>query len=487
MFHSNRRRIALAYAALIISVSASLGVFVVEYGQRDYSRYALAFLFAMAVTSGLAIGVAVRIGWQMTEALDRLARLADRLASGKAVEPVVVDSDDEVSDLAQSFNAMALTLQRKINGIEEHQVEAAAILNGIGDGVVIVDEALRVVSVNLAAEQILEVDEETARGASVAEVLRHHDVVGQLELGKQTDEPLVVEIGRDRHQVQVVVTPVHIGAITRQVILFQDVTELRRAETIRRDFVANVSHELRTPLTSLRLLVETLEDGALDDPTVARDFLSRMHGEVDRLNQMVEELLELARIESGRVGYRFRRANLSAAVGDAVERMRPQADRQSIDLVVTLPADPVEALIDPDRLHQVIVNLVHNAVKFTPSGGTIRVEVRRGDPFHEVSIADTGVGVSGEALSRLFERFYKVDRSRASPGTGLGLAIVKHLVLGHGGKVWAESPGPGQGATFHIELPSGFGPKRGDTGLSYRLAANLRPEASRNETNQTEG
>jgi two-component system phosphate regulon sensor histidine kinase PhoR len=145
-------------------------------------------------------------------------------------------------------------------------------------------------------------------------------------------------------------------------------------------------------------------------------------------------------------------------------------------------------LIDADRLHQVIVNLVHNAIKFTPSGGTVRVEVRKGQPYHEISIADTGIGVAPEAVNRLFERFYKVDSSRGSPGTGLGLAIVKHLVLAHGGKVWAESPGPGLGATFHIALPSSIGPRQGAPGFGYRLAENLRPEAlTRNEAGAAEG
>jgi two-component system phosphate regulon sensor histidine kinase PhoR len=265
------------------------------------------------------------------------------------------------------------------------------------------------------------------------------------------------------------------------------VTELRRAETIRRDFVANVSHELRTPLAALLLLVETLENGALEDPTVAKEFLGRMHGEVDRLNQMVEELLELARIESGRVRYQYRRANLATVVGEAVERMRPQADRQNIRLELNVPTDSVDALVDPDRLHQVIVNLVHNAVKFTPSGGSIQVSVVPGESQHEISIADTGVGVSADALSRLFERFYKVDRSRASPGTGLGLAIVKHLVLAHGGKVWAESPGRGLGTTFHIALPAGVGPRRRGPAPGFRVTANLRPGATSHEVGLTEG
>ena len=479
-------RIALGYVLLISGAAVALGVYFVFSSQFSFDNAAAIAIWALLTSIG-AILMTVSIRGQTTRQLDRLTHMARKLASGDAVEPVTIDPTDEVASLVESFNDMAVSLQRKIEGIEQQRVEAAAILDGMGDGVVIVDEQLRVVSINRAAERILEVGDAVARGASVAEVVRHHDVVGLLNLDKHTEGPLVVEIGRDRHQVQVVVTPVRIGDRTRQIILLQDVTELRRAETIRRDFVANVSHELRTPLAALRLLVETLEDGAMEDPPAAKEFLGRMHGEVDRLNQMVEELLELARIESGRVQYRFRKSDLSLVVGEAVERMRPQAERQGIDLVLDLSPGPVEALVDPDRLHQVVVNLVHNAVKFTPASGSIRVAVRRGDPRHEITIADTGVGVSAEALPRLFERFYKVDRSRSSPGTGLGLAIVKHLVMAHGGLVWAESPGPGQGTTFHIELSAGLAPRTRESELGYRVSASLQPEAPKEKRNPSEG
>jgi two-component system phosphate regulon sensor histidine kinase PhoR len=486
VFDQLNGRSALANVLLIVVAAVSLDVYLVASSQMVIDR-AVPILIWAVLTSAGALLLTARLSSQTTNQLDRLTRMARRLAAGDAVEPIVVDPTDEVATLVESLNDMAVSLQRKIEGIEQQRVEAAAILDGMGDGVVIVDEELRVVSINRAAERILEVGDAIARGASVVEVVRHHDVVGLLDLGKHAEGPLVVEIGRDRHQVQVVVTPVRIGDRIRQIILLQDVTELRRAETIRRDFVANVSHELRTPLAALRLLVETLEDGALDDPPAAKEFLGRMHGEVDRLNQMVEELLELARIESGRVQYRFRKSDLSLVVGEAVERMRPQAERQGIDLVLDAPAEPVETVIDPDRLHQVIVNLVHNAVKFTPSGGSIRVTVRRSDPRREITIADTGVGVSAEALSRLFERFYKVDRSRSSPGTGLGLAIVKHLVLAHGGQVWAESPGPGQGTTFHIELSAGLGTRPRESQLGYRVTASLHPEAFDERKHGSEG
>jgi two-component system phosphate regulon sensor histidine kinase PhoR len=222
---------------------------------------------------------------------------------------------------------------------------------------------------------------------------------------------------------------------------------------MRRDFVANVSHELRTPLASLQALVETLDGGALEDPPAAREFLGRMHVEVDGLRQMVEELLELSRIESGRMKLRLELTDVGEVVGEAARRLSAQAERQGVELHIRTPIEEIDASIDASRVQQIVVNLVHNAIKFTPPQGKVDVSVERRGRHAAVLVADTGIGVAPDELSRLFERFYKVDRSRSSSGTGLGLAIVKHLVQAHGGRVWAESPGEGMGTTFHVLLP----------------------------------
>ncbi len=417
------------------------------------NRLALVVGVATSATAVLAIVLAIIIARVTAGPLARLTKMARLLASGHLSERIAVDTRDEVGQLAEAFNDMANELRQKIDAIEQQRSETSAILAGMADGVVIVDRDGRVVALNRAAERMLEIDEAAARGRSVAEVIRQHELIEHLARGGVPGEPLVVALGREHRQVQVVVTPVRVKGTLRQVVLLQDVTELRRAELIRRDFVANVSHEIRTPLASLRALVETLEDGALADPPAAREFLARMHVEVDGLSQMVEELLELARIESGRVRFDFAKTDVGSVVEAAAERLRPQAERQGLVLTIDRPAEPVEAVIDADRVRQVVINLVHNAVKFTPPGGSITVAVERNADEVTITVVDTGVGVAREDLPRLFERFYKTDRSRASPGTGLGLAIVKHLVQAHGGRVWAESAGEGRGATFTVALP----------------------------------
>jgi two-component system phosphate regulon sensor histidine kinase PhoR len=236
------------------------------------------------------------------------------------------------------------------------------------------------------------------------------------------------------------------------VVLLQDLTELRRLERARRDFVANISHELRTPLASLKALSETLQEGAIEDPAVAKDFLEKINAETDRLAQMVNELSELSRIESGEVPLSIEPIFLAEAVKRVVERLKAQADRAGLSLVVDIPSDLPEALADRERIEQVLVNLIHNAIKFTPPGGQINIAAKAEGDDIQVSVADTGVGIPADDLPRIFERFYKADKARAGGGTGLGLAIAKHIVEAHGGRIWAESI-EGRGSTFTFTLP----------------------------------
>ncbi|MBN1318233.1 MAG: PAS domain-containing sensor histidine kinase, partial [Anaerolineales bacterium] len=213
------------------------------------------------------------------------------------------------------------------------------------------------------------------------------------------------------------------------------------------------SHELRTPLASLRALVETLQDGALDDPPAARHFLSLMENETDALAQMVEELLELSRIESGRVPLRLAPTPVAELINQPVERLRQQAQRADLALSIDLAPDLPPVLADPERAGQIVTNLVHNAIKFTRGDGQIKVSAYARDDEVVIEVRDTGIGIPDNDLSRIFERFYKADHARSSGGTGLGLAIARHLVEGHGGRIWAESV-EGQGSVFYFTLRS---------------------------------
>ncbi|MFN3309766.1 MAG: sensor histidine kinase, partial [Anaerolineales bacterium] len=235
-------------------------------------------------------------------------------------------------------------------------------------------------------------------------------------------------------------------------MLLQNLTRQRYLETVRRDFISNISHELRTPLASLKALTETLQEGALDDPPAAHKFLMQIEKEVDSLSHMVSELLELSRIESGQVPLRLKPFSPHEILQKAVDRLGIQAERAGLKVVVDCDPNIPQVLADPSRLEQVVGNLFHNAIKFTPAGGQITLSAKPQNGNILFCVADSGIGIPAEDLPRIFERFYKTDRARASGGTGLGLAIAKHVVEAHGGYIWAESI-ESQGSKFFFVIP----------------------------------
>ncbi len=416
---------------------------------------------ALIVAALLAVILAVIVARVTTGRIQALTAHARQLADGDLERSFSVQGRDEVSQLAGAFNEMASEVRDHIQAVEDQRERLAAVLSHMADGVIIVGRDGVVQLMNPAASRLLQVPPSRAEGRSVMTLVQDHELAelaGAAIAGDTAAErPRLIELGAHgrRRAIQAMASRIPGGEDggSRVLLMLQDVTELRRAETMRREIAANISHELRTPVAALKALVETLEDGALEDPEVARDFLGRMHVEVDGLAQLVEELLELSRIESGQVSLRLQSADLGSVVVAAAERLRPQAERLGVDFAVQEPGELPLVRIDPERIQQVVINLVHNAVKFTPPGGNITVSVEQREDEILVSVADNGVGISPDALPRLFERFYKADKARAGGGTGLGLAIAKHLVQAHGGRIWAESPGEGQGSTFTFAIP----------------------------------
>jgi two-component system phosphate regulon sensor histidine kinase PhoR len=275
----------------------------------------------------------------------------------------------------------------------------------------------------------------------------------------------------DASFLQVAVTPIREGASRGQLVMLHDLTQVRRLETVRRDFISNLSHELRTPLASLRAVVETLQDGALSDPRSAERFLDHAANEIDLLTQMTEELLELSRIESGRVPLQLAPTTVVDLLEPAVHRLQRQAKRKKLKLTTEVPAGLPMVLADAGRISQVVTNLLHNAIKFTPPKGEIAITASMaGQPEPGdgpavgaaetilIEVSDTGIGIPAEDLARVFERFYKSDPARSHAddkgGTGLGLAIARRIVEAHGGRIWAESK-KGKGSAFYFTLPVG--------------------------------
>ncbi len=345
--------------------------------------------------------------------------------------------------------------------------QVAILLEHIETGVLIVDDQRRIVESNSAALRLLGAREDGLNGKSLLEATLSYELLSLLTTVRQTGQTRQQEIRRNEPKARVLrvrIVPFSASDPTlepvpgrndaidnRFLLLMEDVTELRRLETVRRDFVANVSHELRTPLASIRAMAETLQDGAVDDPAVSGRFLRIIVAEVERLTRILEDLLVLSRAES-----QIPERNafpMHTLIRDVVERFQQQAKKAGITLSYTTPT-PLMVLASPDLMEQVLVNLVDNAIKYTQSGGQIEVTAEAQDEQVIVHVADTGIGIMSQDLPRIFERFYRVDkaRSRQSGGTGLGLSIVKHIVEMHGGNVTVNSE-YGRGSTFSFSLP----------------------------------
>ncbi|MFZ5916202.1 MAG: ATP-binding protein [Chloroflexota bacterium] len=424
-----------------------------EQVQASVGRLRQTVLTAAAAAVLLAILLAVLIAQRTTDPVRQLTQVAGRLAEGDLNVRLLPRTHDEVGQLTRAFNLMAGQLRDQVAGLAGEQGRLAAVMEHMADGVLITDNAGRVRLINPAAAQLLEVSEPEALGRTFAQVVRHHQLIELWQRCRDQSEEQIstVEIGYKGLFLQAIVTPFREAAAQSYLLILQDLTRIRRLETVRRDFISNISHELRTPLAGLRALVDTLRDGALEDPPAARHFLDRMETEVDALTQMVRELLELSRIESGQAPLRLAARPVAEVLVSPVDRLLPQAERAGLSLVIDLPPDLPAVWADAERVGQVMSNLVHNAIKFTPEGGrvTVSAAVRADEVI--VSVHDTGVGIPAEDLARIFERFYKSDRARSGGGSGLGLAIAKHIVQGHGGRIWVESL-EGQGSTFHFSL-----------------------------------
>jgi two-component system phosphate regulon sensor histidine kinase PhoR len=411
-------------------------------------------LAAVLITALVAALLGFAIGGTVLRPLGRLARAARSIAAGNLSERVRPRPSGEVGDVADAFNQMAKSLEEIVGAISQERTRLVAVLDSSADAVLALDSEGRITLTNQAAERILGRSQQEMIGNPFVWVMPDDQVVQALRVCREEGSQKTCLVERPNRQcLQVTIAPIIGGGEWTALAVFHDVTEARRVEQTRRDFVANVSHELRTPLASIKSVIETLSSGALDDRAAAQDFLSRADAEVDRLVQIVEELLELSRLESGQAPLAEEPVNMGEVLSRAVERLRPQADKKKLNLTLDVAADLPAIMGDADRLERAALNLLHNAIKFTDGGGSISVSAAPGDDVVTVEVSDSGVGIAAEDLPRIFERFYKADRARGSGGgTGLGLAVVKHVVEAHGGAVSVESL-EGHGSTFRFSLP----------------------------------
>ncbi len=418
--------------------------------------FALVFLI-LAV--GLLIGLLINIHYtnRHLNVLEDLTNAAKELGEGRFQEiriPENMGQLIEMQELGEALRKTADQTEEQFNALRKEQAMLSAVLDHMTDGVLIADDDGRVQMLNNAAEKLFRIDNEQALGRSVVEVMRHYSLVELWEKTKNGEpETITMEMGAAHKYLQVVGISLEKDLPGRSMLLFQDLTQTHQLEIVRRDFISNISHELRTPMAGLKAISETLLDGALDDPPVARKFIVRMDSEVDNLSQMVNELLELSRIEAGRSNFEFQRSEPCQLMGKVVDRMTLQAERVGLSLTWDCPPDLPRVFADPGRISQVFVNLIHNAIKFTPNGGHIHLSAWQDGDKVVFKVSDNGVGIPAKDIGRIFERFYKADRARSGGGTGLGLSICKHIVDAHNGQIWVESEG-NVGSNFYFSLPS---------------------------------
>lgn len=361
---------------------------------------------------------------------------------------------NELDELEKMINSQAQGIQQQIMQFSSNNKAFSAILSSMSDGIALVDQNRQVKLINRSAAEFFNTSILQAEGRSIVEGIRNHDVEEIHEKCRRNQQMQMadIEIMPGHRFLRCIATPLTTDLAGSVLLLFQDLTRIHQLEIIRQDFVSNVSHELRTPLASLKSLVETIQETAANDQKATGKFLEMMNREIDNLTQMVQELLELSRIESGKVPLDRKPASPPAIIQRAEERMHMQAERAKLKIFKHCANDLPDVLVDINRLEQVFVNLIHNAIKFTAPGGIITLGAEQKENSIVFSISDTGTGIPPRDLERIFERFYKVDRARAEQGTGLGLSIARHLVEAHGGKIWAESA-LSKGSTFSFSIP----------------------------------
>lgn len=442
------RRGAVVCAVLLL---AFLGVAGLQSGAVWQAAAALTLLGA--VTGYAAAGALA--SRRAAQSIRQVTRGIDRIAAGDLDYRVDVQSAQEASSLAAAFNRMGDSLTDAMRDLAGERNKLSAVLDTMSDGVIVVDSREEVTLINSAAAALFG-GESQARRAPLSAVNIDHQLRQLFAACRAAGERQYAEIvlTAGRRTVSVVVTPLEDEQEGEMLVTLHDLTELRQVETSRREFVSNVSHELRTPLSSIKAMAETLEDGGLADSRINADYTRRIRVETDRMTTLVNDLLELTRLQSGQEDMEAQPVDIAAVIQEEGRRYADIARSLGIEARVSLPDALPKVAAQEDRMRQVVRNLLDNALKFTQEDGRIDVSASTDDGrIVEVRVSDNGIGIPPESLPHIFERFYKVERSRRDTGSGLGLAIVKNIVQAFGGQVQAESK-EGEGSTLSFTVPT---------------------------------
>ncbi|MEE9934664.1 MAG: hypothetical protein K4445_03000 [Deltaproteobacteria bacterium] len=426
--------------------------------QRLIDQVYRSIFLTIVMVSVIALGIALFISYRLAWPIRMMERFTERLRRGEMPGSILLRTSDETKKLADNINYLVAELQDKIRLANEEKSKLMTALTSINEGVLILNNAERIEFVSPSLAGLLAGQYGDVAGKTLMEAFRNLELQKAFQHFRQSRETVAGEItlgDADPVIMRVSISEIHgYPGEEKSMIVFHDVTRLKKLERIRTDFVANVTHEIRTPLTAIIGYLETLQTGALAHPQDARRFVDIMLKQAQRLDRLVEDLLVISQIELGEMRFRFEEVALADVVAGVVSLMEARAAAKRLHIDNRLPGDLPPLRGDRDRLSQVFVNVLDNAVKFTPDGGRVTIDAEVSSDQVTVTIADTGTGIPREDIARLGERFYRVDktRSRELGGTGLGLSIVKHLLHAHGGKMEIESQS-GRGTKVSLFFP----------------------------------
>lgn len=411
------------------------------------------------IALGLTAILGVLLTSTITNPIKEITKQATAVAEGNFDQQVIIQGTDEIGQLGHTFNFMMNRLKEALYLNEEEKEKLASILTNMNDGVIATDDRGHVIVLNRRAKQILQTEEETTLGLDISEVLGiPMDTIREFIQGQVNTTLLDIELPDDDElSVRITFTPIHRRGEGQNGIIavLQDVTDQEKLEQARREFVANVSHELRTPLTTIKSYLEALDDGAIEEPQLASRFISVTRSETERMIRLVTDLLHLSRLDSKQSMMSKSTTLVSEMLEEVADRFSFQLQQRKIEILIRVERGVTSLLLDRDKIDQVLDNLVSNAIKYTGDEGAIRLEARKIEKdMLEISVQDNGIGIPKKDLSRIFDRFYRVDkaRSRNMGGTGLGLSIAREIVKAHGGTISLESE-LGQGTRVLFTLP----------------------------------
>ena len=411
---------------------------------------------ALAVVGGTAVAASTLVACtsvrRSSQSIREVTEGIGRIDAGELRHRIRTDASGEAGDLVLAFNRMATSLTSMMGELSGERNKLSAVMETMSDGVIVVDSSGDVELLNGSAATLFGVDPGVDRDSPLS-IGHDHELRQLVAACRSAREPQYAEIilTTGRRTVSAVATPLEEEPGGAVLVTLHDLTELRQVETSRREFVSNVSHELRTPLSSIKAMAETLEDGGLGDPSINADFVKRIHIEADRMTTLVNDLLELTSLQSGQADMKPEQVDIASVIREEGNRYVQVARGLGIEANVSVPEDLPRVVAQEDRMRQVVRNLLDNALKFTPEDGWIDLSASASHDTVEVRVSDNGLGIPPESLPHIFERFYKVERSRRNEGSGLGLAIVKNIVQAYGGEVSVESR-EGEGSTFSFTL-----------------------------------